>query len=392
MLAQKFKETPKGIPKIMAILKRAWQNFFKDRKYADDRQLKAPKGFTQKWLTQQAYQQSYPCRWHPVYSAEPTHWHSPQFFGQQQADFAWGLVSSFPELGVLELSHGSVIGKDGWVLGLDNCLLPEFSTYGHKVESITLPESCPPLQSIPGVCLSLVSTWPGNYCHFLLDSIGRFHLFQKAGFSLKDVDAVYCPMPTSDNSKTIFEKLEIPESKRIWSADGVGLQAETLLVPSFPGSRRNYPPWLVDFLQELADFPPVKPHRKLYVTRGSGTRKLLNERSLMPLLEQYGFEFYDPDFQPNQPLDFHQAQAIVAPHGAGCANIAFCQPGTLFLELIPTDHVFTHFYTLAQSAQLNYAYLMGRSVQHRSRRTAPSPYDFSVDEQEFTAALAQFLA
>jgi hypothetical protein len=359
----------------------------------NSRRLKSSKGFTQDWLTWQEYQQSYPCRWYPAYPPEPIHWHEPKYFGKQKAEFEWQLVKSFPELGILELSDGYVIGKDAWIVGQDNYLLPQFSTLGCNVGNINinLPSSYPPLKSLKGSCLSLVSTWPDNYCHFLLDSLCRFHLFQRAGFSLDSVDFVYCPLPRSAHAKMLLEKLEIPESKQILLEDGIGIQAETLLIPSFPGVRRNYPPWVVEFLQDLVGFPQAQPYRRLYVTRGSSTRKLLNEAALMTILEPYGFEFYDPAVHPNQALDFNQAEVIIGPHGAAFANLAFCQAGTRFLELIPTDHVFTHFYTLAQSACLDYAYLMGQSTQEREWYTAPSPYDFSVNPQEFSDALCQFI-
>ena len=97
---------------------------------------------------------------------------------------------------------------------------------------------------------------------------------------------------------------------------------------------------------------------------------MLNEEDVFSQLERYGFEFYDPDQEDNHPLDFNQADIIIAPHGAALANLVFCQPGTKVLELIPTDHPFGYFYTLSQTNNLNYAYLMGQSehVRKKSRR------------------------
>ena len=120
---------------------------------------------------------------------------------------------------------------------------------------------------------------------------------------------------------------------------------------------------------------------------------LLNEEDIFSQLERYGFEFYDPDQEENQPLDFNQADIIIAPHGAALANLVFCQPGTKVLELIPTDHPFGYFYTLSQTNDLNYAYLTGQSEHVRKKITSsPSKYDFTVNLSEFEAAISEFIS
>jgi capsular polysaccharide biosynthesis protein len=351
--------------------------------------------FTQ-WLLKEDYVKQYPARWHQAYANQPTNWLPPKVYGQQKANFKPQLTRRFSSMGVLEISNGSVVTKNGWIVGENNILLPEFSIFqtdirnlGHNVR---LPTKTPNIQKLSGCCASLVSTWPGNYYHCLLDSLPRFHLLQQAGFKLTDIDWVYCPPATTPNTEYLLSQLGFKPSQLIPAADDIGIQADTLLAVSFPGARHNPPEWAVDFLRQIAHLPNHTPSRRLYITRGKWSRKLLNESATFEILQQYGFEFYDPDENENQALDFNQAEIIVAPHGAALANIVFCQPGAKLLELIPTDHPFAYFYTLSQSANLQYAYMMGDSVQVRKKRIAgPSHHDFSIDLDIFGRAIADFI-
>jgi len=351
--------------------------------------------FTQ-WLLKEEYLKRYPATWHPAYVNQPTSWRSPNVYGRQTANFKSQLIRQFPNMGVLAIPDGRVVTKNGWIVDRNEILLPEFSIFQTDIRglsnNIRLPAEVPNIRKLSGCCASLVSTWPGNYYHFLLDSLPRFHLLQKAGFKLTDIDWVYCPPATTPNAEYLLSQLGFQPSQLISAADEIGIQADTLLAVSFPGARGNYPKWAVDFLRQLAHLPNHPPRRRLYVTRGKWSRKLINESATFEILQQYGFEFYDPDEQENQALDFNQAEIIVAPHGAALANIVFCQPGTKLLELLPTDHPFAYFYTLSQSADLQYAYMMGDSLQMRKKITsAPSRHDFSIDLDVFRRAIADFI-
>lgn len=356
-----------------------------------------PKSYFRDWMDRSTYLRRYSAKWHQSYRGQKIDWPMPKAYGSSRIDFKSQLTFKYPEVGLLEIPNGKVIGKNAWIVGENDTLLPEFSIFGTDVESlnrnILLPPAEPPIKKITGRCLSLVSTWPGNYYHFLLDSLPRHHLFEKAGFELADIDWVYCPPTKYQNTQNLLEKVGFKSSQLITAADDFGIQADSLFAPSFPGRRGNHPKWVTQFLKELANLPNEAPTRRLYISRKNWKRRLLNEEDVFSQLKRYGFEFYDPDQEENQPLDFNQADIIIAPHGAALANLVFCQPGTKVLELIPTDHPFGYFYTLSQTNNLNYAYLMGQSEHVRKKITSsPSKYDFTVDLSEFEATISEFLA
>ena len=336
----------------------------------------------------QEYARRFSGRWHPAYSAAGRVSRRPPVrYGTRVADFETP-VDPIPELGVLELQRGNVIGREGWIVSREGQLLPDPTWYGiHSAELEQRLRGRRPLSRVvrvKGTALSLVTrSADSNYGHFLLDSVGRLALLEKAGIRLDHVDHFVGAIP-SEGAKGILERAGVPLDRLILAREGVSIQPDVLLAPSFPGSRRNYLPWLVEFLRGTVPAPENVPARRLYIQRRS-SRRILNEAQLLPLLEEHGFEIYDPAEHADSPADFAAASIVVGVHGAGLAGVAFCRPGACVLELIPEDHVMPYWYTLSEAGGLRYGYLIGDS--HASSLGA-SKSDLSIDVVDFGAALA----
>lgn len=289
------------------------------------------------------------------------------------------------------METGSIFGPEGWVVGMDDCWLPEHSWYGQSPAEASPQISKRELRRFRGTCLTLASNWScENYGHLLLDSLPRVHLFAKAGFSFADVDYIYCPAKNIAKAMALLERYGVPVEKCILTPlpQGGGIQFDTLIAPTFPGIRRNYPQWVPTFLRRALPQGAGIPHRRLYITRGSGTRKVANESALLALLNEYGFEIYDPSLYSDPWLDFSQATAVIGAHGAGLTDLAFCPAETAVLELLPSDHIYPYYCSLSQAAGLRYAYLIGQSERQRPKGArGPSPYDFAVSERQFAAGL-----
>jgi len=289
------------------------------------------------------------------------------------------------------MEAGSLFAPEGWVVGRDDYWLPEHSWFGDSPGEARLSLATRDVHRFAGTGLTLASNWSfENYGHWLLDSLPRIHLFTQAGFSFADVDYIYCPAKDAAKAAALLQRYGVPLNKCILAPmpAGGGLQFDTLIAPTFPGTRRNYPNWVPSFLRQALPRSVETPHRRLYITRGSGTRKLMNEAALIPRLNEYGFEIYDPSRHPDPWLDFSQATAVVGPHGAGLTDLAFCRAQTAVLELLPSDHVHPYYCSLSQAAALRYGYVIGQSERQRSKRAfGPSPYDFAVDEQHLVRGL-----
>jgi len=329
-------------------------------------------------------------RWHLVEKAQRLQWPQPRCLSATPIDvFAKRLPLTTLDMGVLELEDGCVDTK-GWVFGKDSILLPQLSWYGGPTRRA--PRSGPTqTRHLSGTTLALVSNWCNeNYAHYLLDGLGRLALFERAGFSVSEVDHVYCPSPPKPNAASVLDLLGIPSDKRVEARPEFGVTTDCLVVPSCPSGSLAYRPWLVDFLRSKMTAP--QPGRNLYVSRRGASRQATNEPQLQALLSQYGFEVYEPADHPNQPADFAGAAVVVGAHGAGLANIVFCRHKTTLLEIVPTDNAWPMYYSLAVAGDLHYAYLVGESSAHRPPDAfGPSPYDYVVDLAEVDEALATVL-
>ena len=267
-------------------------------------------------------------------------------------------------------------------------LLPEHTWYGthtaemeHRLRRGRQPHR---VERVGGTALSLATrSADSNYGHFLLDSVGRLALVEKAGIGMDRIDHVVGAVP-SEGARRILKRAGVPLDRLILTREGVSIQPDVLLAPTFPGTRRNYLPWLVEFLRKAGPAPPDGPARRLYIQR-KATRRVLNEAQLLPMLEEHGFEIYDPAEHPDPPADFAAASIVVGAHGAGLADLAFCRPGTCVLELIPEDHVMPYWYTVSEAGGLRYGYLIG-DVQPSPLGASKS--DVTIDAHDFQLALA----
>jgi hypothetical protein len=340
-------------------------------------------------MSTRSFAKRFPASWRLAMPAEPPRRTPPVQHGALRIDFS-PMLPQIPDLGLLTLAKGLLFGSQGWVFSSDRYFLRDCSWFGETADSFLLPSHLKNPQKLHGVCLSLASDYAkDNYAHFVLDSMSRLEIFKRAGGSLDEVDHIYLPRPPSTTAGQVMAALGIPPKKCIWAEDNRLIKANVLIATSFPGLKRNYPRWLPDSLRGHFPAPSASTSgRRIYVPR-VGVRKVTNEAALIEIAREFGFETYDYSTTPNEPEFFASLSAVVGPHGAGLANIAFCSPGTKVLELVPSDHVYPYYYSLADAAGLEYHSLVGQSLEMRPLDSfGPSPVDFTVDAAEFRAALA----
>jgi len=95
---------------------------------------------------------------------------------------------------------------------------------------------------------------------------------------------------------------------------------------------------------------------KVYVSRRRSSRSLQGEVELERALESTGWiilHSQEENITVQQDL-FSSAHYICGPHGAGLANLIWCQPGTTVLELTRRNYHHVCFAYLAEQLHLNY--------------------------------------
>ena len=125
---------------------------------------------------------------------------------------------------------------------------------------------------------------------------------------------------------------------------------------------------------------PGSADRRLFVSRGGARlRRLKNEEGLRPALTKRGFEWFTPraDDHRSQVEAFRSARIVVTVHGAALTNLLFCRPGTLVVELFPSNHIKSTYCWLAMRLGLRYRPVIGSAGDYLQ--------GFTVDVDEVLA-------
>ena len=327
--------------------------------------------------------------WQVVHPAETPVRVPPVRYGHIDAGFE-AILDPIPDLGVLTLSNGTVVGPSALVLTQEGLLLEDSSFWRDRTKGLPDWARRAEVETVRGTLVSLGTDYASsNYGHYLMDSLPRLALLEDAGVRIAEADHIYVTVP-GPHAARLLDELGVPSAQRILARPGVAVRADTVIVTSYPGSRRNYPRWHVRFLRDRLGVPAGPPIRRLYIPR-KGHRRILNIETLMPILLEHGFEVFEPSGPEDPRHAFAEAEAVVGGHGAGLADLAFCQPGTRVLELLPQSHRKPFYMTLAGSGDLRYGYLIGEPVPG-----APGvrgfQWDYTIDPGEFRTALEATLA
>src|SRR5690606_30967189 len=125
----------------------------------------------------------------------------------------------------------------------------------------------------------------------------------------------------------------------------------------------------------------------IYISRSrSLCRRIINESEIKPILEEFNFTpLFLEDFSlDNQIQLFHFATRIIAPHGAGLANIMFCARGTQVMEIFEPTVTRHCYWSLATAKGLSYSCFMATT----SAGFQPDP-DILVNPRKLRNLLAQ---
>jgi len=215
----------------------------------------------------------------------------------------------------------------------------------------------PPLRRARSIAV-LTSNLQGNYFHWLTETLPRLHMLRS--LELRP-DALFIQVQTAFQKESLA-LLRQAGDQIINTEDYAMVSASNLVVPFHEMKpMTECPSWVCSFLRN-AFLPLVcqedapKTPKRLYLSRQSAScRQVLNEDEVMRLLEPLGFRRIELAEMPflEQVRSFARAEAIVAPHGSGLANLVFAKPGTKVVEFQPVK-LQDMFFRLARRLELDY--------------------------------------
>jgi hypothetical protein len=201
---------------------------------------------------------------------EPVHLGNGVYSCAQQGETA---VES-PETFVTKLPNGRawiVPQKNSWmicnaiaIIDRDDRLLPELSreypgelpgcenqhSTQHRFLNLK-PEELPPLEKIDGTVAVLAGLSGNVYFHWMVDILPRIEVLQRWGINLEEIDWFLVNSCQQPFQRETLKALGIPEYKIIESDRHPYIQAQQLIVPSFPGYLGWLSPRGLEFLRRF---------------------------------------------------------------------------------------------------------------------------------------------
>ena len=191
----------------------------------------------------------------------------------------------------------------------------------------------------------VATTRGGGYSHWLLDELPRLLALGPGG-----CETLIAHAAGGCNREAIA--LHGFSGKVVEARRNLHCSCDELFVPSLGRLTPTAVRALEEFTAPLRNAPSVFGER-LYISRAKARRRCVaNEGELWSALEPRGFDkLHLEDLTWSQQIAaFRSAKVIVAPHGAGLANMVFCQSGTKVIELFNRSYVNGCFWQLAALA------------------------------------------
>lgn len=227
---------------------------------------------------------------------------------------------------------------------------------------ISIPK---PKEKLVGCWLSLLFPNQDNYYHCLVMNIGR--LFQINDSEVQMIQGVLVPYHLTAVQyrtieialKLIFCDREIEIKKIEW---GQSVEVDKIFYPwNAVSLALGYThSGVISFFRRVASslkFLDVSFPKRFYIDRRTASNRVLhNEDELVEVLEQRGFTIVQLEYLTldEQAGLFSNAEYIIGAHGAGLANMVFCQPETKIIELMPHTLLRWCYRQIAMVADLPY--------------------------------------
>jgi capsular polysaccharide biosynthesis protein len=239
-----------------------------------------------------------------------------------------------------------------------------------------------------------------RFSHWLFDVWPKLQAMQRLGV-LKDAGVIVNDCGARLRADTLGVLGVDPGQVRLVDRAGVEVQAERALRIGAVREVLYTPPWIIEAVRGafLPAGAPSRGSRKLYITRaGAARRRVVNEDALLELARSRGYEpvALETLTLPESAALMSEAQAVLAPHGAGLANIVFCPADCRVVEFFSL-HISPEYWLLAARMGLDYAlvecaapdgrYLHQLSHAEATDRAACNPVDIVADLQRIASVI-----
>jgi hypothetical protein len=259
------------------------------------------------------------------------------------------------------------------------------------------------VEDIGGACF-VFRSFRQSYYHLLTDHLPALYTLGVLPWEGKERVKLLLPAPMSDAERHFLPAMCPSNVEIVEVAADRSYRLERCYFVSHLAQRGcgYLPRWYLDeFLRRVAPRRPRERKRRIYIARtGNAARRIVNETELIPRLERLGFEAFELEKLPvTQQIElFHDAEIVVAPHGAGLANLLFAENAKV-LELFEGPLLRPHYYFVSKARGHAYTALqsrdrrglIGRKYDEFIESFNGSSRDFSVDCERVVRAVEELL-
>jgi len=212
----------------------------------------------------------------------------------------------------------------------------------------------PRVQSFTGVVGLVHGQRTDSYFHWLFEALGRLSLISAA-----DLRCSRILVEARDELRMQSLKcFGVSQAECVSPSTHPHLAADFFAVPVRLPSGVVLPSVVRALQEKLAPSgSPGGRNLRVYISRQSARRRrLVHGAEIEKVLGEFGFKTVECErLSLSEQINvFQRASIVVAPHGAGLSNIAFCSPGTAVIEMFSADYVNPCYATVAGAAKLRY--------------------------------------
>lgn len=201
-----------------------------------------------------------------------------------------------------------------------------------------------------------------NPWHIWMDVIAKMRLLEKRlGLNYKDF--VYVMPHKSQYFENVIKEI-MPDLKVITMPKNSTWRFKHLYVPTMCNHNDGViVPQSISWIRSRFLNKSVRsPHRKLFIDRGVGSRKLSNKEEIFAILKGWEVLRLEEMSIVDQLTAFAEATHIVGTHGAGLVNLLWCMPGTKVIEIVHKYTAKKVYPNLSFLCGLDHKVLMGECV------------------------------
>ena len=220
-----------------------------------------------------------------------------------------------------------------------------------------------------GRTLSLAQGASGisNYSHWLFDMLPKIKIYQEK-YDLNDLSNIYVNKLNSFQ-KLSFKLLNLEKIKIIDSNKFRHIKSDEIIVTQHPSyfkgyimqEAKNIPNWIIHWLRDCFLKKTCMEHKfdKIFIDRSQSKFnhcQIINYSETVDFLINSGFKILrleDLSFTEQISI-FNKSKMIVGAHGAGFANLTFCNANTKVIEIRPSNHPNTVYERVSTINKLDY--------------------------------------